>query len=491
MKLRLKKKNKELQENQNPSNREFAVIAYVFAAIFVGLIAYLCVFMWTRSDDFVNNPYNKRITELSTTIIRGNIVTRDGTVIAKTNDNGKAGEKSDFKREYPHGKEYAHLVGYIPNGGAGLESKYGYEMMRSHTNTFNRIKNDISGNKLQGDVLVTTLDSRLQDIAYKALKGNYGAVIASNPESGEVLAMVSTPAYDPNTIEDDWDSIVSDPDSSVLLNRATQGLYPPGSTFKLVTLLEYIRENPENYEKYSYDCQSEYSHDGTVVHCYKGQSHGQLSLKQALAKSCNGAFAEIGLGLDMYDFRDTAESLLFNEKLPAKDILYNKSRFDLDSDSSSNKIMLSSIGQGDILVTPYHLLLIASAIENDGEVICPYFVSRVTNDTGRIIKSYSSPKSKRIMTKSEAKILAKYMRYVVKDGTASALNSDKYTACGKTGSAEFGSTKGDSHAWFIGYAKSKNHEPIAVSIVVEAGGAGSSTAVPIARELFDTYFSLE
>ena len=460
------------------------MIAYFFIGIFLAMIVYFAYFQVARSEQFINNPYNTRLDSFAKRIVRGDIVANDGTLLATTKTDSKGNET----RVYPEGRTYAHVVGYADNGKAGLESSNNFELLRSHSFILERVVNEIEGKKNQGDTLVTTLNHDLQQAAYKALGDRKGAVVVMEPETGKILAMVSKPDFDPNTIVTNWDAILSNDDqNSVLLNRASQGLYPPGSTFKLVTALEYIREHPKAYSNYSYDCTGSITADSYTLHCFGNSVHGEVDLKKSLAKSCNSSFANIGLSLDLKKYADTCEDLLFNKSLPTE-FASSKSRFSLQPGAGDSTIMATAIGQGETLVSPLHMALLVSAIRNEGVLMNPYLVERVENLDGSEVERYEPAAYGRLMTTKEAKILRTMMKSVVTDGTASALASDRYKAAGKTGSAEYGTTKGDSHAWFVGYANAKGYESIAIAVVVEGAGNGSTVSVPIAKTVFDTYF---
>lgn len=248
--------------------------------------------------------------------------------------------------------------------------------------------------------MVTTLDSTLQETAYQAL-GNYdGAVVVMEPSTGKVLAMVSKPDFDPNTIAADWDSIISeDNNNSVLLNRATQGLYPPGSTFKIITTLEYIRENPD-YENYSYSCNGSITENDFTIHCYNNAVHGTQDLKQSFANSCNSSYANIGLSLDTDSLSDLCSDLMFDKTLPGN-FETSKSQFKLTDESQESMKMQTAIGQGETLVTPLHMLLITSAIANDGILMKPYVVDHTENENGIEVKKYEPAASKQLLSEKK------------------------------------------------------------------------------------------
>ncbi|MDO4554369.1 MAG: penicillin-binding transpeptidase domain-containing protein [Lachnospiraceae bacterium] len=456
-------------------------MAFIFAGLFLALMIYLIRFQVYDSAKVSTSPYNKRLAHYGENILKGTILSADGKELAETTID----ENGNEIREYPYGRTFAHVIGFDSHGKSGLESTCNYQLLTSSANPFVQLFNGLRGDKNPGDNVITTLDTRLQKAAYKALGDYKGAVVAMDPQTGEVLAMVSRPDFNPNKIDEKWDSYVSDDSKSNLLNRATQGLYPPGSTFKVLTALEFIQENPKDYEDYSYYCDSTILKNSVKISCFGGSSHGEVNLAQSLAKSCNTSFVNIGVGLNQNQFRNLCETFLYNQEIPFT--LPTKSgSYSLSSDSEKSEIPQTVIGQGDTLVTPLQNALIISAIANDGVLMEPYLISAQTDYTGEIVKEYEPQEYKRLISTEDAQIMQKLLRKVVKNGTAEALKSDKYKAAGKTGSAENGS--GDDHAWFIGYANLDNPD-IAVSVIVENAGAGSKYAVPIAKKIFDCYYN--
>ncbi|MCR5397818.1 MAG: penicillin-binding protein 2 [Lachnospiraceae bacterium] len=462
-------------------NREFAVITYGFLALFITLSAYFCYFLGFQSEDFINNPYNARISQLSNSIIRGDILSSDGQTLATSYIDDEGNEV----RSYPFGNVFAHSVGYNTNGLMGAELDGNFYMLRSHSFILNQILNDLKDEKSKGDSIVTTLNASLQQSAYEAMGFYDGAVIALEPSTGKILCMISKPDFDPNTIAANYESIATDTESSVLLNRSIAGLYPPGSTFKILTALEYLNENGNDEDMF--DCNGSYTSDGYEIHCYGNKSHGQETFLEAFGNSCNVVFSQVGLSLNLREFGSLANQLLFNQTLPTKLSNVKASTFSLEDGASNSLIMQTSIGQGDTLVTPMHMAMIASSVCNDGECMMPYIIDSVQNDEGTLVEQYEEESYGNILTSVQADELETYMRYVVTDGTASKLQSDLYEAFGKTGSAEYNSNKDETHSWFVGYAKSGDKE-IAVAVVLEGAGSGSAYAVPVAKTMFDTYF---
>lgn len=480
--LRAQYKEQERLENKRrrSRNREYTIVSYFFVVIFVALIAYVVYFDGLRSEDFINSPYNTRQDTFADRVIRGDILSSEGEILATTS----VAEDGSEYRSYPYSNMFAHVLGYSAMGKSGLESEANFELLSSHAFFLEQMKNQFQDQKNRGDTVVSTLNLNLQSAAYYALGDRRGAVVAIEPSTGKILTMVSKPDFDPNTIENDWDYLVSDSSNSSLLNRATQGQYPPGSTFKIVDALAYFRTN-HTLENYSYLCQGSISWEDHQIQCYGGAVHGEEDFYSAFANSCNCAFAQMGLDLGTSVLKKTSEDLLFNSALPLT-MPYKKSSFSLDKNSGQPLIMQTSIGQGNTLVSPAHMALIASAVANKGIVMKPYLIDQVQNYQGEQVSSTEPEIYKRLMEESEANLLGKLMEQVVQSGTASSLSGRGYTAAGKTGSAEFDDA-GNSHSWFVGYAD-HDGKKIAVAVVVEAGGTGSEAAVPIAGTLFDTYF---
>ncbi|MFT4005807.1 MAG: penicillin-binding transpeptidase domain-containing protein [Lacrimispora sp.] len=473
-----------MKADQNPkANRHILMITYGITALFLGLAVYFGYFLSVKSDTVINNSYNARLDSFADRVVRGEILSSDGRVLARTQVDGEGKET----RVYPFDSLFAHVVGYSTNGKTGLESLSNFYLLSSHVNLVEQVVNELSSVKNQGDNVISTLDVDLQKAAYDALGKRNGAVVVMEPDTGKILAMVSKPDYNPNTLNTDWESLVAEENTSgQLLNRATQGLYPPGSTFKIVTALEYMKENPSSYKSYTFDCDGIYENGDYAIKCYHETAHGHQDLVQAFANSCNGAFASLGLLLDLNGLKNTAGQLLFNGDLGLP-IAYSKSSYTMESGADTWQILQTSIGQGQTQITPIHNAMITAAIANGGVLMKPYLIDHVENAGGDTIKKFMPQAYGPLMTSTEASNLGELMEAVVTEGTGSALKTDAYRAAGKTGSAEFDKNK-ETHAWFVGYAPAENPK-IVVSVIIEEGGSGGQTAAPIARTLFDLYLS--
>lgn len=479
------KKNTPRKAAPNPkANNCILGITYLMVALFLGLAVYMGYFLQVRSEDVINNSYNARLDSFSDRIVRGKIMAGDGTVLAETQVDADGNET----RVYYYGSVFDHAVGYSAKGKTGIEALANFYLLTSHVNLLEQVGNELSGRKNPGDNVYTTLDAELQQAAYAALGDRKGVVIAMEPDTGKVLAMVSKPGYDPNTLLQDWDWLTDEGNGEgQLLNRATQGLYPPGSTFKIVTALEYMREHPGGYRDYQFDCSGVYVNGDYRIKCYHGTAHGHQDFTRAFANSCNGAFSSLGLGLNLGAFRDTAKSLLFNSPLPITGLPYKQSSFQMGPGADTWEILQTSIGQGTTQVTPMHNAMITAAIANGGTLMKPYFLNSVETAGGEEIKKFMPASYGSLMTAGEAEGLTELMRTVVTEGTGSAVRTDAYTVAAKTGSAEFETGK-ETHAWFTGFAPVENPK-LVVTVLVEEGGSGGKAAAPIARQLFDIYMA--
>ena len=456
--------------------------SYLIIAVFLVLSGFISYYVATYEEEYINNSYNPRQEVLIRKNTRGTIYSRNMEVLAETqNINGEE------VRYYPYANIFAHVVGYSTNGRSGIEGQTNYYLINSNQPMAEKIAADISLEKYIGDSVVTTLDTGLQKTAYTAIGSYNGAVVVSDPRTGEILAMVSKPDFNPNEIEDIWDSLINDEESTVLLNRASQGLYPPGSCFKIVTLLEYIRENPDTYNNYHFTCNGELSTDGGKITCYNHETHGYVNLTKSLAVSCNSSFGNIGLMLDRDAFQHTLNDMMFNSELPLT-FNYSKSSADVADIDDDLTMVRTAFGQGNTLLTPVHLNLITCAIANDGMLMKPYLVDKVINSNQNTVKDFEDAvEYKRLMTKEEADTVSEMMAEVVKSGTGRKLKNSVYTVAGKTGSAEYSDITGSTHSWFTGFAPVDDPK-ICVTIILEDAGTSGLHAVPMAKKIFDEYF---
>lgn len=448
------------------------------------MIGYLVHFVAAGEQEMVNNSYNSRQELLLSRNYRGTIYSGDGEVLAET----VLDESQNERRSYPYGKVFSHIVGYHTNGRMGVEALANYYLINTHTSLDNKVANDMAGRKNPGDSVYTTLNVELQKAADAQLGLYKGAVIVTEVSTGRILAMVSHPNFNPETIAQNWDALVEDTASTVLLNRVTQGLYPPGSTFKIVTALEYIHEHPEDYDRYVFQCPSYYKSGQDRVNCIYGTAHGRVDLERSFVVSCNSSFANIGMGLDWDNsFADTLDRLMFNGELPLE-LPYSKSSINVNGSAmGAAERMQTSFGQGRTLITPMHMNMITCAIANGGVLMKPFVVERVTNDAGEQVRAFLPEEYGRLMSADEARILSEMMTAMAFSETNNTFSTADYTVAGKTGSAEYNDVKGESHAWFTGFAPAENPE-ICFTVIMEGAGNGGNYAIPLTKRILDVYF---
>lgn len=453
-----------------------AIIALIgFCILFIILIIYLSAFQIFKSASLKKNPYNKRLWANEDKVLRGSILDRNGNILAYSNR-----EEGKNERIYNYGNLYSHIIGYSYReyGKAGLEHEYNNVLLDvKNSETYNDIKNIVLPSSTGND-LVLTIDHGMQEKTRKLLTGHKGAIVTMNPTTGEIYSMVSMPDFDTNMLNDNWQSIIENKDSP-FLNRATQGLYTPGSTFKIVTTAAFL-DNGVNEENLNYTCKGNTVIDGYKISDYGGIAHGNVDLKRAFINSCNTFYAEKISNISQNQFIETAEKFMINKDIKF-DLNVKNSVFKRDENMQSTKLSASAIGQGDLLLTPLNLAMISSSIANNGRMMKPFLVKEIKNSKGSIIKDYKSEELSQVLSFEDAQKIQEMMRGVVSEGTGKSASIKNVKVAGKTGTAENSSNK--THSLFVGYAPYDNPK-IAVAVVLEEEGlTGGKAAAPIARDL--------
>ncbi len=466
--------------------RESIVTGAILTVLFLLMTGYFLWFEAAGKQEILINPLNNRTSNMARNVMKGDIVSSDGVVLATTQN---APDGTEY-RLYPFGELFVHTLGYEAMGGARLERSQKIRLLTTSAPFWMQIREELLNRKIKGDTLHVTLDYRLSAYAREQLAGRNGAIAVMEPATGRILAMVSSPDFDPNRVSQEWSSLVSEENTTGnLLNRASQGAYAPGSTFKLITLLEFIRENPDTWRDFSYTCSGAYS-DGTyTINCHEGHAHGTVDAWSALSLSCNGAFITMGKTLDPVKWKALADDFGYNtgEQL---ELEYRKSRFSMDAGADDWDYIQNAIGQGTTLTTPLLNLMITSAVANGGVMMKPYLIEGYTSTDGRNVLQAVPEVLRTCCTKEEAALLTEFLTGVVRDGSGYLAASTFCQVAGKTGSAQFSSQAGRYHAWFCGFAPAENPE-IAVCVLIEDGGSGGEVAAPVAGRIFDYYFSLK
>ncbi len=439
---------------------------------FVVLIIYMSYFQIFKSDTIRDNAYNKRLWMDEESILRGSIFDRNGQVLAYSE---KANDK--INRIYKYDYLYSHIIGYSLRdyGKAGLEKTFNNELINSKEGSGIDEVIDIINPQKIGNNLTLTIDDGLQKLSRNLLKDKRGSIITMNPNNGEILSMVSMPDFNVNTLSKDW-SFVSVDERSPLVNRASQGLYAPGSVFKIITALSILDNNIES----KYDCSGSLEIDGYTIKDFNGNVHGEIGLEEAFINSCNTYFANFALDLGYSNLKETAESLLFNKEINLQ--LDNKKSIFPQNSLGKTDLGASGIGQGRILTTPLNMLLITSAIANEGKIISPSLVKEVKTPSDTLVYK-NSYKLLASVDKDNANKIKAMMKGVVDRGTGKKASIKGLSVSGKTGTAQ--NSKGLNDIWFVGFAPYDNPQISVVVLIEDQTSTGGEGAAPIARELIN------
>lgn len=454
------------------NNRKLIHLIIFTSLLFLSIILYLTYFQIFQRATVAKNPYNRRQWQREENTLRGNIYDRYGVLLAETQVT-----EQGMERVYPQKNLYSHLIGYSHRryGRAGVEAYYNDDLLGlSQENFIFRLWDQLRGKQATGNHLVLTLDHELQKKAYQLLRGKRGAVVAMDPRTGEVLAMVSQPDFDPSQLEAQWEGLVEN-EASPLLNRATSGLYPPGSIFKPVMAAAAL-ENPKVDTNYL--CTGKIVIDGYTLSDYDTKGHGEEDLRKSLVVSCNTNFARIAQELGSKKVMELAERFSFDSSLKA-DIPVQRNRFPYESLTPTD-LAAVSIGQGKLLVTPLQMAAVASAFAQEGLMPQPRVIKSVQQDQGRILREMNI-ETTRVMAPEIANGVKEMMVAVVKEGTGKKAAISGVTVAGKTGTAQ--NETGDTHAWFMGFAPAENPRVVVVVLLEREGASGGAAAAPIAREV--------
>ncbi|MFE2045259.1 penicillin-binding transpeptidase domain-containing protein [Streptomyces sp. NPDC059477] len=400
-----------------------------------------------------------------------------------------------YKRTYEDGALYAAVTGYSSQVYGATQLEGIYQDVLDGTDTRLKTMMDTVTNKRAdpGDV-VTTIDPEVQKAAYDALGDKKGAAVAIDPVSGKILAVVSTPSYDPDQITTDnpdvWQQLTQAEDKP-MTNRALRQPLPPGSTFKLVVaaaaledgLYSSVDERTDSPDPYDLPLSTDQlTNENPSAPCE------DASIRVALQYSCNNVFGKMAVDLGQDKVRETAEKFGFNDAEQDVPVRAYESVYPQDMDEPQTA--LSGIGQFDVTATPLQMAMVSAAIANGGEMVSPHMVSRITDSNGDTLENYDdSTTTERIVSSSTAEQLESAMQTVVEDGTGTNAQIDGATVGGKTGTAQHGENNSQTpYAWFTSYAKSDtNGKEVAVAVVVEQSDAarsevsGNGLAAPVAK----------
>jgi len=458
---------------------------YLFVVGFVALVGVLAYWQVYARESLATDPANRLQSQRVQEVARGLILAGDGeTELARSeqDDNGT------YERVYPEGPLYAGVTGYWSTryGASGLEISQNNNLSGAgEPETLDELMNQFSGVDEAGNDVELTLDPELQRIAYDGLASSStgrGAAVALNPKNGEILSLVSYPSFDPNNIDDNFEELAEDP-SFPLVNRATQGLYPPGSTFKVITAAAALEAGVKPSDRYRDN--GTYETPGYTVYNYRGREYGQQTFEQALANSVNTIFARVGYEdvggealaqkAEAFGFYDPYEDFA----LPVTPSFFNPPPAQWDQ----GNVAQSSFGQQTVSGTVFEMANVAGAIANGGTMMEPRLVREVRSPDGVIIDKPTSRVHGRPMDGETAGTLTDMMETAVTQVESGAAIPGVKVA-GKTGTAE--APGEELHSWFISFAPADDPE-IAVAVMVENGQEGYKQALPIARRLMEAH----
>jgi peptidoglycan glycosyltransferase len=391
-------------------------------------------------------------------------------------------------RTYPSGRLFSHAVGYsfVRQGRAGLERFYDDDLS-GRSGELGSLLDRLSGTEQTGDNLVTTLDPAAQRVALQELGGRKGAVVALDPRTGAIRVMASVPGYDPNTVKDQqqFSALNRDKDAP-LLNRNTQAGYPPGSTFKVVTAIAAIDSG-----RYTPDSRISGRNgkriSGVPLNNDQGETFGDITLTEALTKSVNTVFGEVGEKLGKATMKKYMDRLGFGAPvevdLPRDERAASGERKGgriIPATNGAVDVGRMAIGQDKLTVTPLQMAMVASAVANGGKLMKPHIADRVVDRDGRTVRRIAPGEMSQVMSADTASKVGAMMDQVVKEGTGTAAALEGIDVAGKTGTAEVGHGC-PNQLWFIAFAPAQDPR-VAIAATVECGtGFGGTVAAPIAK----------
>jgi peptidoglycan glycosyltransferase len=474
-------------------NKPIRRVAFVAMIMFGLLLANGTYMMIVRQSALAAEPQNRRVRDAEFAQDRGAILAAGQTEIATTDPTDDAFK---YQRVYPKGELYAPITGFYSYDHArtALESTYNSQMAGTDDSLFvRRLIDTVTGRAPEGASVQTTIVPKVQRAAAEALGDQKGAVVALDPQTGAVLAMVTSPSYDPNDIashdiraaDQAYDRLAEDKDRP-LTNRAAREIYPPGSTFKLVTTAAALAagKTPES----KVDSPVRLKLPGTNVYLGNSGPCGgrQVTITQALRVSCNTAFANLGLEIGEDRLREQSTQFGFNQRhLP--DLGGAASRFPDELDDA--QLALSAIGQFEVAASPLQMAMVSAAIANDGVLMDPYLVSMVQAPDLKPLETHKPEVLSRPLTPEHAAELQEMMVVVVDSGTGRNAQISGVEVGGKTGTAQ-SDPKRKPFAWFTSFAPLEDPK-VAVAVIVEDADiprddiAGGRVAAPIAKAVME------
>ncbi|MDP8943611.1 MAG: penicillin-binding transpeptidase domain-containing protein [Actinomycetota bacterium] len=470
----------------------------LFAALFALLVVFTSRWAVIEAESLEDNTANRRPLLEEQRVPRGLILAADGTRIA-VNDRRGSGETVRYVRRYPLGPLFGHPVGYsfVRHGRAGLERSLN-DPLAGRTDELGSIFEELSGRGQEGDDVRTSLDADAQREALAALGGQKGSVVAIEPKTGQVQVMASAPSFDPAEVPERFRELNRDRDAP-LLNRATQSRYPPGSTFKVVTAaaaLDTNRFNPGSV----LPGPSPKTISGVPLENFGGADFGPITLTEALTKSVNTVFAQVGAALGRETLVRYMKRFGFYEDPPVdypsgaitpSGVVSGGRLVDAGTGFDVGRVAIGQGGaEGQVLTTPLQMAMVAAAVANRGELMRPRLVDRVVAPDGRVKDRVSAREQSQVMGAAAADRLTAMMTAVVESGSGTAAALPSVKVAGKTGTAEVEGGRANQ-AWFIAFAPVGDPRTAIAVTVERANGTGGEVAAPIARRVLGALLGVE
>jgi penicillin-binding protein A len=472
----------------------FGLIVVLFGVL-VGFTSYWSVF---DAKALKEKNANKRPLLEQQQIRRGRILAADGTVLARSVAKGR-GASRRYVRRYPQGPLFGHPVGYsfVQQGDSEFERYHNDELVGNESE-FGSILDQLSGRQQEGDDVVTNLDPAAQSVALADLEeAGFGAVVAIEPKTGRVRVMASNPPYDPNRIPYELTKLNENELEAPLLNRATQGQYPPGSTFKVVTAAAGLESGTITPET-AFSAPSPLEVEGTPLQNDFNTSWPPITLDTALTNSVNTWFGQLGQKIGQDQLFETMEKFGFNSNPPIdlpEDQVYESgvySEGELLGRNDPVDLARVAIGQERLAVTPLQIAMVAAAVANGGKLMKPQIWSRVVDPDGRVVKKMEPSQYSQPISAETAAELNTAMQGVVREGTGTNAAIPGVTVAGKTGTAETpynescGGGTEENQGWFMGFAPAEDPK-IAIAATVECTTLfGNDVAAPIFRDVAES-----
>jgi peptidoglycan glycosyltransferase len=478
--------------------------AYAILGAFVILVASVTYIQAIEGPTLRDDPRNPRVIAWRTGRQRGPITSSDGTILARSTPSPD--DPSVFERDYPEGDLYSHTVGFtsVLFGSRGIEATRSDVLVSNRDSTISGVLNGLLGGDTKPRGVQLTLDHALQEIAAEALGNQRGSVVALDPTTGAIIAMVSYPRFDPNSLIGAGAGsaglgLESDPDEP-LRDRTIDQTYPPGSVFKVITTASGLDTGLVSPSSEFADPQAlRLPGSASTIENYDGEVCGDgitVTLQFAFVKSCNTVFAQLGMDIGGDELGVTAQSFGYNQEVPFEfSVLASAFPPPGTIEDNPPATAQNAIGQRDNRATPLLMAMTAGSVARNGTIMLPYLVDEVFTSDGTVEEVADPSQWRRAMSPASAAVLADLMEQVVISGTGRKAAVPGVRIAGKTGTAQV--TGKAPHAWFIGFGpvEAPSDVPqIAIAVVVESGGdfgesaTGGSVAAPIAQKVLAAFF---